>query len=88
VCNIRRRAAEQVIFNNISTGALSDLETVTKRAQAMVTIYGLSPNIGNILTMTAQDSLNILSENLILKKQLRKLMQRSNRSSKINMKER
>lgn len=42
------RAAEQVIFNNISTGALSDLESVTKRAQAMVTIYGLSPNIGNI----------------------------------------
>ena len=42
------RAAEQVIFNNISTGALSDLETVTKRAQAMVTVYGLSPNIGNI----------------------------------------
>ncbi|HEX7869726.1 MAG TPA: peptidase M41, partial [Chryseobacterium sp.] len=42
------RAAEEVIFNNISTGALSDLETVTKRAQAMVTIYGLSPNIGNI----------------------------------------
>ncbi|MCU7614326.1 ATP-dependent zinc metalloprotease FtsH [Chryseobacterium sp. GMJ5] len=42
------RAAEQVIFNNISTGALSDLETVTKRAQAMVTIYGLSPTIGNI----------------------------------------
>ena len=42
------RAAEQVIFNNISTGALSDPETVTKRAQAMVTIYGLSPNIGNI----------------------------------------
>lgn len=42
------RAAEQVIFNNISTGALSDLERVTKQAQAMVTIYGLSPNIGNI----------------------------------------
>jgi len=42
------RAAEQVIFNNISTGALSDLESVTKRAQAMVTIYGLSSNIGNI----------------------------------------
>ncbi|MBQ0151440.1 MAG: ATP-dependent zinc metalloprotease FtsH [Chryseobacterium sp.] len=42
------RAAEQVIFNNISTGALSDLETVTKRAQAMVTMYGLSPKIGNI----------------------------------------
>ena len=33
---------------NISTGALSDLERVTKQAQAMVTIYGLSDNIGNI----------------------------------------
>lgn len=42
------RAAEQVAFSNISTGALSDLERVTKQAQAMVTIYGLSPNIGNI----------------------------------------
>ena len=42
------RAAEQVVFNNISTGALSDLERVTKQAQAMVTIYGLSENIGNI----------------------------------------
>ncbi|MEN2433942.1 ATP-dependent zinc metalloprotease FtsH [Weeksellaceae bacterium A-14] len=42
------RAAEQVVFDNISTGALSDLERVTKQAQAMVTIYGLSPNIGNI----------------------------------------
>src|SRR5574343_297445 len=42
------RAAEQVAFGNISTGALSDLESVTKRAQAMVTIYGLSENIGNI----------------------------------------
>lgn len=42
------RAAEQVIFNNISTGALSDLEKVTKRAQAMVTIYGLNEKIGNI----------------------------------------
>lgn len=42
------RAAEQVIFNTISTGALSDLEKVTKQAQAMVTIYGLSENIGNI----------------------------------------
>jgi cell division protease FtsH len=42
------RAAEQVVFDNISTGALSDLERVTKQAQAMVTIYGLSENIGNI----------------------------------------
>ncbi|MBS1571403.1 MAG: ATP-dependent zinc metalloprotease FtsH [Bacteroidetes bacterium] len=42
------RAAEQTIFGNISTGALSDLEKVTKQTQAMVTIYGLSENIGNI----------------------------------------
>ena len=42
------RAAEKVIFNKISTGALSDLEKVTKQARAMVTIYGLSEHVGNI----------------------------------------
>jgi len=42
------RAAEKVIFNRISTGALSDLEKVTKQARAMVTIYGLNEKIGNI----------------------------------------
>lgn len=42
------RAAEKVIFNKISTGALSDLEKVTKQARAMVTIYGLNDEIGNI----------------------------------------
>jgi cell division protease FtsH len=42
------RAAEKVIFNKISTGALSDLEKVTKQARAMVTVYGLSDKIGNI----------------------------------------
>ena len=42
------RAAEKVIFDKISTGALSDLEKVTKQARAMVTIYGLSDKIGNI----------------------------------------
>jgi len=42
------RAAEKVIFNEISTGALSDLEKVTKQARAMVTIYGLNEKIGNI----------------------------------------
>ena len=42
------RAAEQTIFGNISTGALSDLERVTKQASAMVTIYGLNEKIGNI----------------------------------------
>ncbi|WP_411377728.1 ATP-dependent zinc metalloprotease FtsH [Flavobacterium psychrophilum] len=42
------RAAEKVIFNNISTGALSDLEKVTKQARAMVTVYGLNDKLGNI----------------------------------------
>ncbi|MGB3343319.1 MAG: ATP-dependent zinc metalloprotease FtsH [Aequorivita sp.] len=42
------RAAEKVIFNRISTGALSDLEKVTKQARAMVTIYGLNDKIGNL----------------------------------------
>ncbi len=42
------RAAEKVIFNKISTGALSDLEKVTKQARAMVTVYGLNEKLGNI----------------------------------------
>jgi len=42
------RAAEELIFGKISTGALSDLEKVTKQAYAMVTVYGLSEKIGNI----------------------------------------
>lgn len=42
------RAAEKLIFNKISTGALSDLEKVTKQAYAMVSIYGLNEKIGNI----------------------------------------
>ncbi|CAM3884351.1 ATP-dependent zinc metalloprotease FtsH [Flavobacterium cucumis] len=42
------RAAEKVIFNEISTGALSDLEKVTRQARAMVTIYGLNDKLGNI----------------------------------------
>ncbi len=42
------RAAERVIFDKISTGALSDLEKVTRQARAMVTIYGLNDKLGNI----------------------------------------
>ncbi|MFV8377930.1 ATP-dependent zinc metalloprotease FtsH [Flavobacterium sp. LB3R33] len=42
------RAAEKVTFNRISTGALSDLEKVTKQARAMVTVYGLNEKIGNV----------------------------------------
>lgn len=42
------RAAEKLIFGKISTGALSDLEKVTKQAYAMVSIYGLNEKIGNM----------------------------------------
>ena len=42
------RAAEKIIFNKISTGALSDLEKVTKQARAMVTVYGLNEKVGNL----------------------------------------
>ena len=42
------RAAEKVMFNKISTGALSDLEKVTQQARAMVSVYGLNDVIGNI----------------------------------------
>ena len=42
------RAAEKIMFNKISTGALSDLEKVTRQAKAMVTVYGLNDEIGNI----------------------------------------
>jgi len=42
------RAAEEIIFGKISTGALSDLERVTKVAYSMVTIYGMNNKIGNI----------------------------------------
>ncbi|NCP45018.1 MAG: peptidase M41 [Flavobacteriales bacterium CG18_big_fil_WC_8_21_14_2_50_32_9] len=42
------RAAEQLMFGKISTGALSDLEKITKQAYAMISIYGLSERLGNI----------------------------------------
>jgi ATP-dependent metalloprotease FtsH len=42
------RAAEELMFGKISTGALSDLEKVTKQAYAMVSIYGLNKKVGNI----------------------------------------
>ena len=48
IATLGGRAAEQVVFGQISTGALSDLEKVTKQAFAMVTYYGLDDEIGNI----------------------------------------
>ncbi|MPM20063.1 ATP-dependent zinc metalloprotease FtsH 3 [bioreactor metagenome] len=42
------RAAEEIINNKISTGALSDLEKITKQAYAMVSYLGMSDAVGNI----------------------------------------
>lgn len=42
------RAAEEIVFNKISTGALSDLERITKMAYSIVTIYGMNNEIGNM----------------------------------------
>lgn len=42
------RAAEQLVFNKISTGALNDLEKITKQAYAMVAYFGMSEKIGNL----------------------------------------
>jgi cell division protease FtsH len=50
------RAAESIIFNKISTGALSDLVKVTQQARAMVTIYGLNNKVGNITYYQTNES--------------------------------
>jgi AFG3 family protein len=42
------RAAEEIVFGKISTGALSDLERITKMAYSIVTIYGMNKEIGNM----------------------------------------
>lgn len=42
------RAAEEIVFNKISTGALSDLERITKLAYSIVTVYGMNKEIGNM----------------------------------------
>jgi len=53
------RAAEEIIFNKISTGALSDLEKITKQARAMIAFFGLNEKIGNVTyyDSSGQDSI-------------------------------
>jgi AFG3 family protein len=48
VMTLGGRAAEQITFGKISTGALSDLERITKMAYSMVTVYGMNDKLGNI----------------------------------------
>lgn len=42
------RAAEEIVFGKISTGAQSDLDQVTKLAYSMITVYGMNRNVGNV----------------------------------------
>lgn len=42
------RAAEEIVFGKISTGAQNDLDQVTKLAYSMITIYGMNKNVGNV----------------------------------------
>jgi len=48
------RASEEINFHKISTGALNDLEKVTKQAYAMVSYYGMSKKVGNISFFDSQ----------------------------------
>ena len=50
------RAAEEIILNKISTGALSDLERVTKLAYSIVTVYGMNDKIGNVSFFDSKQS--------------------------------
>ena len=50
------RAAEEIIFGKISTGALNDLERITKMAYSIVTVYGMNKNIGNISFFDSKQS--------------------------------
>lgn len=49
------RAAEDIVFGKISTGALSDLERITKMANSMITIYGMNEKIGNVSYYDSQE---------------------------------
>ncbi len=52
------RVAEEIVFGKISTGAQNDLERITKLSYAMVTVYGMSPIIGNVSFYDPQNEYN------------------------------
>ncbi len=52
------RVAEEIVFGKISTGAQNDLERITKLSYAMVTIYGMNPNVGNVSFHDPQNEYN------------------------------
>jgi len=52
------RAAEEIVFGKISTGALSDLERITKMAYSIVTVYGMNKKVGNMSFYDSKSSDN------------------------------
>jgi len=76
------RASEDIIFNQISTGALNDLEKVTKQAKAIVAVYGLNKTIGNITYYDSSDQQSYFnkpySENTaqIIDEEIKKIIER------------
>ena len=64
------RAAEEIIFGKVSTGALSDLEKITKQAYAMVSIYGLNDKVGNISFYDSSGQSDYAFQNLTAKRLL------------------
>src|SRR5690606_24418116 len=61
------RAAEELIFGKISTGALSDLERITKMAYSIVSIYGMNEKVGNVSFYRSEEHTSELQsrENLV-----------------------
>jgi len=53
------RAAEEIVFGKISTGAQSDLEKVTRLSYDMVTVYGMSDKVGNVSYTNNQEDMII-----------------------------
>ncbi len=55
------RAAEDIIFGKISTGAQNDLERITKMAYAMITIYGMNDKVGNVSFNDPKESMVLVN---------------------------
>jgi len=71
------RAAEKLVFGKISTGALSDLEKITKQAYAMVSYFGMSEKVGNISFYDHRTGKILVSQNHTAKKPQNLLTEKS-----------
>ncbi|GIV43207.1 MAG: hypothetical protein KatS3mg035_0330 [Bacteroidia bacterium] len=53
------RAAEDIVFNEVSTGALDDLQKVTQKAYAMVSYFGMNDKVGNVSFYDANSDMSL-----------------------------